>query len=435
MSRRLAGLVVWAAAALAAAPAAAETAWVDATRLALREAASAQAPVRGYLVTNTPVELLARSEPWCEVRHEAQRGFVVCRYLAAAPLSASRLDAELAASAGAQALPDLLQKRFWIEPTLARLWSYGQSLDARLVPGGAANEAEPHAPRPRRADYEAMKQRLKAGWPVAATGAPAPRGEPAHATSLAVLPRVRPSLMKAVPIAVLSELTPFNDVADSRRFAVEDTPGAEGDPVAWLARLAAQAAGVAPMLRVAEYGPPQAQKYGGYVGAWDVGGAHVLLPGEGVDVLVLGEDGSAHPGRIRGFDSRENQPGIGCDFIGHFVLDRPAQAGFVALVQPAVAGVKSVRVLERRSLDNAAPWASRLLALVNAQGEQARAVPGKPGRLLVLDLDEDGVPDVARLALEVDGGDLMQGTASTTYFNLGGRWHEASRFLPKTCGC
>jgi hypothetical protein len=42
---------------------------------------------------------------------------------------------------------------------------------------------------------------------------------------------------------------------------------------------------------------------------------------------------------------------------------------------------------------------------------------------------------MARLAVDVDGGDLMSGTASTTYFNLDGRWHESSRFLPKTCGC
>jgi hypothetical protein len=444
VSLQLAGVMALAAAVLAAglavgaaaaAPAAAEPAWVDATPLALREAPSGQAPVRGYLVTNTRVELVARGEPWCEVRHEAQRGFVVCRYLSTVPLSAGRLDAELAASAGTRTDLELLQKRFWIEPSLALLMRYGQALDERHVPGGVAHEVNERAPRPRRAEFEAMKQRLQAGWSVAGSVADTPRGEAADAASLAVLPRARPSLLKALPMAVLSELTPYNDVADSRRLAADTLPGVEGDPADWLARLAGQAAGVAPQLRVAEYGPPQAQKYGGYFGAWDVGGAHVVLPGDGLELLVLGDDGSAHRSRIRGFDSRENQPGIGCDFVGYFVLDRPAQPGFVALVRPTRAGVKSVRVLERRSLDNQAPWARVLLDRVNAQGEQARIVAEQPGRLLVLDLDEDGVPDMARLAVDVDGGDLMSGTASTTYFNLDGRWHEASRFLPTTCGC
>ncbi len=430
--RVAAGLLAATMMAAGGACAAPEARWVDATRLALRAQPSVQAPVLGWLVTNTPVAVDARSGEWCELTHEGKRGFVVCRFLAAQPLKARQLDEGLR-NAGSRAAPEQLQKRFWIEPSVARLMAYGVALDGQLF-AAEAESGEARAPRPRRAEFEAMKQRLRDGWTPPVT-LPAADLAPADAASLAVLPRISPSLMRGAPIPTLSTVTTDDSDPNRPLLSAAAFDGVAGEPDAALASLLAQASGGASVLRVLAFGAPLPLHDGGFAGAWDLGGAEVALAPGGIDLTVIDEEGGARQARITAFDTRTHTPDVGCDFVGHFVLDRPAGTGFVALLQPRRHGLKSVRRLLARELPADAPWARALLQQVNAESEYARVVDGKPGRLLAFDLDEDGIADLARLSIEVDGGDLMLGTAFTTYFNLGGRWHVAGRFLPKTCGC
>jgi hypothetical protein len=87
---RLAAILISAISGVAlAAQTSSTTAYVHASRVALRAQPSATAPAAGYLTTNTAVDIQERSGEWCRVRSVSPplSGFVACRFLGDAPLT------------------------------------------------------------------------------------------------------------------------------------------------------------------------------------------------------------------------------------------------------------------------------------------------------------------------------------------------------------
>ena len=144
------------------------TAYVHASRVALRAQMSTTAPAVGYLTTNTAVDIQERSGEWCRVRSASppQSGFVACRFLGDAPLTLEAVAVRL----GEENLPprdrlDWVSRGFWIAPSIVRLESVGAQMTEVLL-SDAAREQEMLTGTPRRppnGEFDAMKRRLAAG--------------------------------------------------------------------------------------------------------------------------------------------------------------------------------------------------------------------------------------------------------------------------------
>jgi hypothetical protein len=402
--------------------------WVDATRLLLRARPEPEGKVLGYLVTNSSVVLSGQDGTWCQVSAGALQGYVACRYLRATPIDVAALNSQIDLEKKPQEQLELLQKRFWLQPSYEALSEYGGILDQVLVSSEQLQREVDVAPnRPRRPEYEAMKQRLIDGWKQSKAVA---QGDfaLADAISLAVLPKIKPSLLKSRAITSFVGVFPAGE-NERHRIAVDSIVGLSGTA---LQVLASQVSVDPAWFRARTFGLPQHQHYGGYAGSWDIGGIEVPLPGGGVEILSLGVDGTFQRSRIIAYDTRDASPGIGCDFIGHFVLNKAINPAFAVLLRPDVIGVKSVKLLQKRELSLQSPWVTDMLKRVQAQNSDAWTTG--PGQMVSFDLNGDGVADIAYLGVPV-AAELMGGNAASYYQNIAGRWYHINEFLPVSCGC
>lgn len=170
--RALCTLLLAAAGAATPGVEAAETRYVHGSWVNLRGSAAADAPVLGRLSANTPVQLLREEGRYCQVETgQAQRGHVACNLLGTAPLRIEEV--------GNAAHPAYSPLRaFWVAPSVQRLLAAGehvwmaalteQQRKAERPEGEAAAAVDPAQPGPRLlrppvAEFDAMKELLKAG--------------------------------------------------------------------------------------------------------------------------------------------------------------------------------------------------------------------------------------------------------------------------------
>jgi hypothetical protein len=166
---RLAAILISAISAIAlGAQTSSTTAYVHASRVALRAQPSATAPAAGYLTTNTAVDIQERSGEWCRVRSGSPlvAGFVACRFLGDGPLTLEAVVARLREeNLSPRDRLDWASRGFWIAPSIVRLESVGVQMTEVLLPDAVRYQemlsGSPH--RQPNAEFDAMKARLAAG--------------------------------------------------------------------------------------------------------------------------------------------------------------------------------------------------------------------------------------------------------------------------------
>jgi hypothetical protein len=100
----------------------AEERWVHGSWANVREGEEAQSVVIAHVTTNTRVELVAQHGERCEIvwGEPRQRGFVPCGLLGEKPLTLAETDNPL--------------RRFWIAPSVKRLFEAGEYFHHTLLP-------------------------------------------------------------------------------------------------------------------------------------------------------------------------------------------------------------------------------------------------------------------------------------------------------------
>ena len=171
--------------------------WVN-----VREAPDAGARASGQLVTNTPVNVLARQGNWCQINDAAGKtGFVACNLLGASALTLAQTAKEPA-------------RAFWIAPSPNRLAVYGQSLvppaNLRLEVLKKTLKYGDEVRYPAVGEFEAAKKLMKAGVLLTpaneiSRGAPVDIAVEMRAYRIKPAP-VRPSLFRThESVALVSE--------------------------------------------------------------------------------------------------------------------------------------------------------------------------------------------------------------------------------------
>jgi hypothetical protein len=137
-----------------------QIAYVHASRASLRSGPSPDSTVIAQFTTNTELRIERREADSCVVTVGRQRGFMTCRMLGKSPLT----EAEALRSLGRHTLPaaerlEWAFRAFWINPSLSRFVDAGTILQE--VKSSDAMWKTPQ--RPRHAEFEALKSRLRQG--------------------------------------------------------------------------------------------------------------------------------------------------------------------------------------------------------------------------------------------------------------------------------
>lgn len=434
--------------------------YVNASRLALRAAPQANAKLDRYLVTNTAVQIKARSNDWCEINVAGQAkdagGFVACQFLADEKLRLSDIHRQLAGDkVRGQARLDLLQQQFWVSPSASNLLAYGQGLDL-VYPFKGRNEDE-LPKRPARPEFEAMKQFLLAGWNPAkyeyATQVEEQESTGTKKIEIAkglnfLLPPIKPSLYtQAMPDLIA---TPYV----GKRF---DQNGPQLTTV-----YLADAYGLLNTIlnnrqvtdmRLASTVGPLAGHYGGYQANWDIGGVRMQF--SDVKLIGISADGSSFQNALISASTEHVQYDAECDQLGgmlklrHPVARQTAAKDVLALLLlPASTGATdatnvkptSVRMLTSVSKPVSDDKFNAMhRAITGAAIDVASAPTSGNAFMKVFDLNGDGIADLAFEGLEgkADSNELASGPSVDRVFNilinLNGNWVKHSFFIPLRC--
>ncbi len=145
--------------------------YVQASRVPLRSTPSAASTAQGYVTTNTQVRLLADKVEWCEVLDlESQvRGFCLCKYLAAKPLTMAEIQSHLIGTETSKISDrerlDWLSRAFWVKPSLTKWIAVGTAMESVLLSAETRQKeiTGQKALRFKVPEFEAMKKRLAQG--------------------------------------------------------------------------------------------------------------------------------------------------------------------------------------------------------------------------------------------------------------------------------
>ena len=147
---------------------AAESLFVQASRLPVRAQAAVTSNALGHLVTNQAVRLISTQGEWCEIESEQPklRGYSPCKLFSAKPLALAEINQQLkSTSLTPRQRLDWESRAFWVEPSLRRWTVVGNAMaDVLLSPETRAKEISGQKPlRFKTPEFEAMKQRLAQG--------------------------------------------------------------------------------------------------------------------------------------------------------------------------------------------------------------------------------------------------------------------------------
>jgi hypothetical protein len=372
-------------------------AFVQASRAALRSKPITTAPILDFLPTNTEVDVLETTNDWCRVRTRISKieGFIACRLLAERPLTLEAIEAELKKpGVASRERLDWESRAFWIAPSLTRFETVG------LLMEYVFRRFEDESPRPRNAEFDAMKQRLSQPTVVSSTRPPMIRIDPLtvrptplevadtplrEAIKRAALPSIRPSYFhEGEPLYPIA-LRPFT-VRGSGEIAV-----ALIDALSHEHRVA---------FRTRRWEPAWSAHFG-WAGAWDVGRVEVLFDRE---VTVHGITGQGAP-------------------TGFTIASLVAPLGTQACVGSRID-------IKGRPVNTG--WRESIVAWVGKAPPQTRAAvttrqvngPDKYKKLVIelVDLDGDSVPEFSLWAGLEPAVISTETYWKAVFANVGGTW-------------
>ena len=417
----------------------ANTKYVQGSRLAFRVAPGVAAAVLDYLPTNSPVRVLRELDSWCEVlpTGREQIGFVSCNFIADVPVTIEVVRRAL----GQKDLPvnrrlELLQKQFWIKPSVTHLMAYGNLLSSSMLSEEHRRKefVQNKVLRPPRPEFEAMKQKLRTGWEAYSGNSLEFEGLESKARLKSLLPVISTSLFNSRDVRLL--LAPYIGNYQGNRnrvFMAEETHA--GDLSEILSTV------VPGKSRVLEFGAPVMEKYSDwYAGAWDVYGAKVELLSGGVPYIGLVSDGKIIQGTIKSWSSIGVMPDAECDQIGNMlylsssVTAPVAKAGVLALVlNPAQFNISSAERIFFKTYkvtDSPDLWKKFRGALSGWTSDTI-------GFVSAFDLDTDNIADVLFVGEVLGSNNLSAGPALQrafdAYVNVSGEWVRYGQFSAKEC--
>ena len=413
--------------------------YVQGSRLAFRVAPAPAAAVLDYLPTNSRVQVLREQNGWCEVRPSGreQVGFISCNFIADIPMSIEVVQRELGQKyLSANRKLELLQKQFWIKPSVTHLLAYGELLSSSLLNEEHRRKefVQQRVLRPMRPEFEAMKRKLRIGWEVSPSNSFAHGGLKPKARLKSLLPAISPSLFNNRDVHLLLAPSIGNYQGSRNRvFMAEHTHAGDFSEIL--------SAAVPGKSRVLEFGAPALANYNDvYVGAWDVYGARVELPNGGVPYIGLVTDGKIIQGVIRSWSSIEVMPDAECDQIGNVLnLSGPiarsvAKAGVFAFVlNPAQFNISSAKrtfLKTYKVTDSVALWSKFRSTLSGWTSDTI-------GFVSAFDLDADNIADVLFVGEVLGSNNLSAGSALQrvfdAYINVSGEWVRYGQSSAKEC--
>lgn len=391
-----------------------ESQWIHGAWVSLHAGPETAAEVRSQWPANTPVRLLRRQDTWCEVEGpSAQRGFIPCDQLGGRPLTlADLLSSSNTVDANSINTLENPRKAFWIRPSWSNFQGAGESLNALLSPEQQERQlAEKKPIRWGLPEFEAMKQRMREGVAIPAettidTGVDPVRPEVATAYLPDGLPPIRPSLFRR----------------RGEVFGQQPT----------LDQMTALSGGklrLVNLLRGPEYFEGN---YGQYItGFWDIAETEVAWEHPPIRHVLSGNGllaASLIPGAIVG--DHFDDPDSGCGVKSHL---------WTAKGETPLAGTPSVPAesailtffLARPLAARQVQVDTRLLRVkqTNSQGGQV------VNKVVMqdIDLDGDGVPDVAVWTGQVPGGISPFLNWEKVFLNINGVWTLESEWTEDDC--
>ena len=417
----------------------ANTKYVQGSRLAFRVAPGVAAAVLDYLPTNSPVRVLRELDSWCEVlpTGREQIGFVSCNFIANVPVTIEVVQREL----GQKDLPvsrtlELLQKQFWIKPSVTHLMAYGNLLTTSTLSQERRQKevVQETFVRPPRPEFEAMKRNLRNGWEAYPSTSFRFEGLESNARLKSFFPVISTSLFNNRDVHLL--LGPYIGNYQGNRnqvFMAEKTHAGDFSEIL--------SAAVPGKSKVLKFGTPA---MGGYIEAyalsWDIYGAKVELPSGGVPYIGLVSDGKIIQGTIKSWSSIGVMPDAECDQIGNMlylsssVTAPVAKAGVLALVlNPAQFNISSAERIFFKTYkvtDSPDLWKKFRGALSGWTSDTI-------GFVSAFDLDTDNIADVLFVGEVLGSNNLSAGPALQrafdAYVNVSGEWVRYGQFSAKEC--
>ncbi|MBY0235750.1 MAG: SH3 domain-containing protein, partial [Burkholderiaceae bacterium] len=403
--------------------------WVN-----VREAANAGARALEQLVTNTPVNVIAREGSWCRISYGAgnKTGFAACNLLGPQALSLAQISKEPA-------------RAFWVAPSPKRLAAYGQSLlppaALRLEVLKKTLQAGDFVHYPAVSEFEAAKKLMKAGVLLN----PAQEIERGAAVDMALELRVlsikpapiRPSFfLNHASVALVSEAD-ADGLAAVGGSKISVHP--KGLPIAWFSR----------------HNGPEIE---GISGFWDVGDAALSLTPP-LQIYSVAANGLVGAAAVRKLPFEVGGEGHYCgarytgaslaiaDYL-HSDSALPDTIDFQVLRDyPALK--ESTEVLARFALPHKLVNKS---VKIKTQSQPATQLPGLEGldegsrldrvkrlkpRIILreIDLDGDGVADLMQVQTPLQYGEISLDLVlrRNWYVNIQGQWFRAGEWEDQDC--
>jgi uncharacterized protein YgiM (DUF1202 family) len=408
----------------AAAASAPGTYYVQGSWINVRTGADSGSPILDHLTTNTAVTLIASHPDSCEIRWQNRHGYIPCHYLGTSPVTSeqlSQIDGQ-----GHRVIPDAPLRAFWLAPSHDTLFAAGKYLEkTRLSPQQREIEAglpdeqreSPNPPAPRIIRYpipefDAMKALMAQGvtltldnqaiaslWPQCLPPGHAESADPGwYDCDRARLPPVQPSLFR--------NLREFSDPAPdvdrlSALFGIPETGNVQGGP-SWTI-------------------PYMANNHS-FVSAWDIGSFRTTLTRPIVEEVV------AQDGTISAYEwtpVNDMTPDVDMSYCHQNDIGNGRQAQYPLPGQPPI--------------KHALLWFEVPAALPYRHATIKRSIWSLPASQItqsnhneitrtityVIDLNQDGIPDLVQLDLWdkiQDAQHYVTPPQRNIFVNVNGQW-------------
>lgn len=398
--------------------------WVN-----VREAADVGARATGQLVTNTPVNVLARQGNWCQINDGAGKaGFVACNLLGASALTLAQTAKEPA-------------RAYWIAPSPNRLAAFGQSLlppaNLRLEVLKKTFQYGDVVRYPAVAEFEAAKKLMKAGVllnPANEISRGAPVDMAAEMRAYRIKPaQIRPSLFLTHESVALVSETDADGLAAVAGSKVSLQP--LGLPTAWFSR----------------HNGPEIE---GVSGFWDVGSAVLgfalplviysvaangLVGASAVRKLPFEVGGEGHYcgaeylskslTQLEYLERGEKTDNFEYDLVRGYPVLKSGTEVLTSFTVPRTFARQSVKIKTR---------SQAVTRLPKSEGEvDAAKLKELNPQVTVreIDLDGDGIADVMQLETPVRFGEISAGVVlhRSWYVNINGQWFKAGDWEDEDC--
>ncbi len=398
--------------------------WVN-----VREAADANARATAQLVTNTPVNVLARQGNWCQINDAAGKtGFVACNLLGASALTLAQTAKEPA-------------RAFWIAPSPNRLAAYGQSLlppaNLRLEVLTKTTQQGEVVRYPAVAEFEAAKKVMKAGVllnPAHEINRGAPVDMAAEMRAYRIKPAaIKPSLFRTHDSVALVSETDADGLVAVAGNKVSLLP--LGLPTAWFSR----------------HNGPEIE---GFTGFWDVGSA-VLTFAPPLVIYSVAANGLVGASAVRKLPFEVGGEGHYCGarylnkslpLLNHLEQGQKTDNLEFDLVRGYPVLKEGAEILTNFAVPQTFAYQSAKiktqsqpvaqLAKYDGVADPAKLKELKPQVILrEIDLDGDGIADVMQLQTPLRFGEISLDVVvhRRWFVNINGQWFKAGDWEDQDC--